>query len=80
MNIPGLPHALSADDSGVWESMLPAGFSFTGAGSVRVAGLDVMGARVFDGASKRFLSTDPLPRCRVLVSSRMYMRSVGTTR
>lgn len=60
MSIPGLPHALSADDSGVWESMLPAGFSFTGAGSVRVAGLDVMGARVFDGASKRFLSTDPL--------------------
>ena len=60
MSIPGLLHALSADDSGVWESMLPAGFSFTGAGSVRVAGLDVMGARVFDGASKRFLSTDPL--------------------
>ena len=60
MNIPNLPHALSADDSGVWGSMLPAGFSFTGAGSVRVAGLDVMGARVFDGASKRFLSTDPL--------------------
>ena len=60
MNIPGLPRTSSADDSGVWESMLPAGFSFTGAGSVRVAGLDVMGARVFDGASKRFLSTDPL--------------------
>ena len=60
MNIPGLPHALSADDSGVWESMLPDGFSFTGAGSVRVAGLDMMGARVFDGVSKRFLSTDPL--------------------
>lgn len=60
MNIPGLPRTPSADDSGVWESMLPAGFSFTGAGSVRVAGLDMMGARVFDGASKRFLSTDPL--------------------
>ena len=60
MNIPGLPLTSSADDSGVWGSMLPAGFSFTGAGSVRVAGLDVMGARVFDGASKRFLSTDPL--------------------
>ena len=60
MNIPGLPRTPSADDSGVWGSMLPAGFSFTGAGSVRVAGLDVMGARVFDGASKRFLSTDPL--------------------
>ena len=60
MNIPGLPRTPSADDSGVWESMLPAGFSFTGAGSVRVAGLDVMGARVFDGVSKRFLSTDPL--------------------
>lgn len=60
MNIPNLPHVLSADDSGVWGSMFPVGFSFTGAGSVRVAGLDVMGARVFDGASKRFLSTDPL--------------------
>ena len=60
MNIPGLPRTPSADDSGVWESMLPAGFSFTGAGSVRVAGLDMMGARVFDGVSKRFLSTDPL--------------------
>ena len=60
MSIPGLPRTSSADDSGVWESMLPAGFSFTGAGSVRVAGLDVMGARVFDGVSKRFLSTDPL--------------------
>ena len=62
MNIPGLPRTSSADKNnrGMWESMLPAGFSFTGAGSVRVAGLDVMGARVFDGASKRFLSTDPL--------------------
>ena len=60
MSIPGLPHTSSVDDSGMWESMLPAGFSFTGAGSVRVAGLEVMGARVFDGASKRFLSTDPL--------------------
>jgi len=60
MNIPGLPLTSSADDSGVWGSMLPAGFSFTGAGSVCVAGLDVMGARVFDGVSKRFLSTDPL--------------------
>ena len=27
---------------------------------MRVAGLDVMGARVFDAVSKRFLSTDPL--------------------
>ena len=60
MNIPNLPRTSSADGNGVWGSMLPAGFSFTGAGSVRVAGLDVMGARVFDGASKRFLSTDPL--------------------
>jgi len=60
MNIPGLSRTPSAGDSGVWGSMLPAGFSFTGAGSVCVAGLDVMGARVFDGVSKRFLSTDPL--------------------
>ena len=40
---------------------LPAGFVFNGAGSVSAAGLEVMGARVADPASRRFLSTDPLP-------------------
>ena len=40
---------------------LPAGFVFNGAGSVSAAGLEVMGARVVDPASRRFLSTDPLP-------------------
>ena len=38
---------------------LPAGFEFTGAGSLRVAGLDMLGARVYDSPSRRFLSTDP---------------------
>ena len=38
---------------------MPAGFEFTGAGSLRVAGLDMLGARVYDSPSRRFLSTDP---------------------
>jgi len=42
------------------ESLLPQGFAFSGAGSVHVAGLDVMGVRTFDAASKHFLSLDPL--------------------
>lgn len=37
----------------------PTGFEFTGAGSLRVAGLDMLGARVYDSLSRRFLSTDP---------------------
>jgi hypothetical protein len=44
----------------VVESLLPQGFAFSGAGSVHVAGLDVMGVRTFDAASKHFLSLDPL--------------------
>lgn len=38
---------------------MPTGFEFTGAGSLRVAGLDMLGARVYDSLSRRFLSTDP---------------------
>ena len=38
---------------------MPTGFEFTGAGSLRVAGLDMLGARVYDSPSHRFLSTDP---------------------
>ena len=38
---------------------MPTGFEFTGAGSLRVAGLDMLGARVYDTPSRRFLSTDP---------------------
>ena len=38
---------------------MPTGFEFTGAGSLRVAGLDILGARVYDSPSRRFLSTDP---------------------
>ena len=44
----------------VVESLLPQGFAFSGAGSVHVAGLDIMGVRTFDAASKHFLSLDPL--------------------
>ncbi len=42
------------------ESVLPKGVTFSGAGSVSIAGLEVMGARAFDPVSKRFLSLDPL--------------------
>lgn len=40
--------------------LLPAGFEFTGAGSLRISGVDILGARAYDSASHRFLSTDPL--------------------
>ena len=35
--------------------------SFTGSGTLAVGGLALMGARVFDPSSKKFLSQDPLP-------------------
>ena len=59
-DLSGMAHMPGFGSSDPLNQALPAGVSFTGAGSVRVAGLDVMGARTFDGASKRFLSTDPL--------------------
>ena len=59
-DLSGMAHMPGFGSSDPLNQVLPAGVSFTGAGSVRVAGLDVMGARTFDGASKRFLSTDPL--------------------
>jgi len=40
---------------------LPEGVSFTGSGTLAVGGLALMGARVFDPSSKKFLSQDPLP-------------------
>ena len=42
-------------------SGLPQGVSFTGSGTVAIGELTLMGARVFDPASKKFLSQDPLP-------------------
>lgn len=59
-DLSGMAHMPGFGSSDPLNQVLPAGVSFTGAGSVRVAGLDVMGARAFDGVSKRFLSTDPL--------------------
>ena len=56
----GIAHIPGIRSFDPFSQVLPEGVSFTGAGSVRIAGLDVMGARTFDGVSKRFLSTDPL--------------------
>ena len=62
----GLPSALGAPGisgaSALLTSVgLPEGVSFTGSGTLAVGGLALMGARVFDPASKKFLSQDPLP-------------------
>ena len=64
--IPGLPSALGAPGisgaSALLTSVgLPEGVSFTGSGTLAVGGLALMGARVFDPSSKKFLSQDPLP-------------------
>jgi len=63
---PGLPSALGAPGvSGAFALLtsvgLPEGVSFTGSGTLAVGGLALMGARVFDPSSKKFLSQDPLP-------------------
>ncbi|WNY32803.1 RHS repeat-associated core domain-containing protein [Curtobacterium flaccumfaciens] len=39
---------------------LPAGVSLTGSGGVSVAGLEWLGARVYDPAARGFLTVDPL--------------------
>ena len=62
----GLPSALGAPGisgaSALLTSVgLPEGVSFTGSGTLAVSGLALMGARVFDPSSKKFLSQDPLP-------------------
>lgn len=63
---PSLPSALGAPGvsgaSALLTSVgLPEGVSFTGSGTLAVGGLALMGARVFDPSSKKFLSQDPLP-------------------
>lgn len=40
--------------------VLPAGVTLTGSGGVDIAGLEWLGARAYDPASRGFLSTDPL--------------------
>lgn len=62
----GLPSVLGAPGisgaSALLTSVgLPEGVSFTGSGTLAVGGLALMGARVFDPSSKKFLSQDPLP-------------------
>ena len=59
-NTPGLPTDWGVPSANATPiPVLPTGFEFTGAGSLRVAGLDMLGARVYDSLSRRFLSTDP---------------------
>ena len=60
---PTLPSALGGTGaSALLTSVgLPEGVSFTGSGTLAVGGLALMGARVFDPSSKKFLSQDPLP-------------------
>ena len=59
-NTPGLPTDWGAPSASATPVPgMPTGFEFTGAGSLRVAGLDMLGARVYDSPSRRFLSTDP---------------------
>lgn len=63
---PGLPSALGAPGISGTSALLtsvglPEGVSFTGSGTLAVGGLALMGARVFDPSSKKFLSQDPLP-------------------
>lgn len=59
-NTPGLPTDWGVPSANATPVPgLPTGFEFTGAGSLRVAGLDMLGARVYDSPSRRFLSTDP---------------------
>ena len=63
---PGLPSGFGAPGisgaSALLTSVgLPEGVSFTGSGTLAVGGLALMGARVFDPSSKKFLSQDPLP-------------------
>ena len=63
---PGLPSALGAPGISCASALLtsvglPEGVSFTGSGTLAVGGLALMGARVFDPSSKKFLSQDPLP-------------------
>ena len=59
-NTPGLPTDWGVPSASATPVPgMPTGFEFTGAGSLRVAGLDMLGARVYDSPSRRFLSTDP---------------------
>ena len=59
-NTPGLPTDWGVPSASATPMPgLPTGFEFTGAGSLRVVGLDMLGARVYDSPSRRFLSTDP---------------------
>ena len=58
---PTLPSALGGTGASLTSVGLPEDVSFTGSGTLAVGGLALMGARVFDPSSKKFLSQDPLP-------------------
>jgi RHS repeat-associated protein len=64
---PAWRSARATDPADPWAALaavtdvgLPAGVSLTGSGGVSVAGLEWLGARVYDPAARGFLSVDPL--------------------
>ena len=66
-SIAGWRSARSTDASDPWAVLgsvagpaLPAGVSLTSSGGVSIAGLEWLGARVYDPSARGFLSTDPL--------------------
>lgn len=67
MTQPAWRSARATDAADPWAALaavtdvgLPAGVSLTGSGGVSVAGLEWLGARVYDPAARGFLSVDPL--------------------
>ena len=58
---PGWHAGGRADTPGGIPGLLPAGVGLTAGGGLEVAGLEWMGARVYDAGTRSFLSTDPLP-------------------
>ncbi|ROP72229.1 DUF6531 domain-containing protein [Curtobacterium sp. PhB115] len=64
---PGWRTARATDAADPWAALaavtdlaLPSGVALTGSGGVSVAGLEWLGARVYDPAARGFLSVDPL--------------------
>ena len=57
---PAVPDPIPGNAAGGLAGVLPAGVTLTGSGGVDIAGLEWLGARAYDPASRGFLSTDPL--------------------
>jgi RHS repeat-associated protein len=57
---PAAPGGTPAGGASGLVGMLPAGITLTGNGGLDIAGLEWLGARAYDPATRGFLSTDPL--------------------